>query len=92
MRQIELGAESKFPFTFYILDVFTEKPCSKPFEHNVLYIPIITLSHATSQNLNCVKTWLSIICLDVGNVIDAVRLLAKKTVYKCFTASILALI
>ena len=32
----------------YILCVFTEKPYSKPLERNVVYIPIITLSHAMS--------------------------------------------
>ena len=34
----------------YILGVFTEKPNSKPLERNVVYIPIITLSHATSHD------------------------------------------
>ena len=34
----------------YILGVFTEKPYSKPLERNVVYIPIITLSHATSHD------------------------------------------
>ena len=29
----------------YVLGEFTEKPYSKPFERNVVYIPIITLSH-----------------------------------------------
>ena len=33
----------------YILGVFTGKPCSKPLECNVVYIPIITLSHVTSH-------------------------------------------
>ena len=32
----------------YVLGVFTEKSCSKPLERNVVYIPITTLSHATS--------------------------------------------
>ena len=34
----------------YILGVFTEKPYSKPLERNVVYIPIITLSHAASYD------------------------------------------
>ena len=34
----------------YILGVFTEKPYSKPLERTVVYIPIITLSHATSHD------------------------------------------
>ena len=34
----------------YILGVFTEKPYSKPLERNVVYIPVITLSHATSHD------------------------------------------
>ena len=34
----------------YILAVFTEKAYSKPLERNVVYIPIITLSHATSHD------------------------------------------
>ena len=34
----------------YILGVFTEKPYSKPLERNVVYIPIITLSHAMSHD------------------------------------------
>ena len=34
----------------YILDVFTEKPYSKSLERNVVYIPIITLSHKTSHD------------------------------------------
>ena len=36
----------------YILSIFTEKPyrSSKALEHNVVYIPIITLSHATSHD------------------------------------------
>ena len=31
----------------YILGVFTEKLYSKQWEHDAVYIPIITLSHAT---------------------------------------------
>ena len=34
----------------YMLGVFTEKPYSKPLERNVVYIPIITLSHTTSHD------------------------------------------
>ena len=28
----------------------SEKPCSKSLEHNVVYIPIITMSHVTSHD------------------------------------------
>ena len=35
---------------WYILGVFTEKPYSKALERNVVYIPIITLSRATSHD------------------------------------------
>ena len=34
----------------YIVGVFTEIPYGKPLERNVVYIPIITLSHATSHD------------------------------------------
>ena len=34
----------------YILGVYTEKPYSKPLERNVVYIPRITLNHATSHD------------------------------------------
>ena len=36
----------------YILRVLTEKPYSKALEHNIVYIPIITLNHATSHDFN----------------------------------------
>ena len=64
----------------YILGVFTEKPYSKPLESNVVYIPIITLSHATSQDFKWRqnKPWLSTIWLDVCDIIDTVPLLAEK--------------
>ena len=39
-----------FLLYIYIFGVFTEKPYSKPLERNVVYIPIITLSHATSRD------------------------------------------
>ena len=32
----------------YILDIFTEKSYGKSLERNAVYIPITTLSHATS--------------------------------------------
>ena len=50
----------------YILGVFTEKPYSKPLERNVVYIPKITLSHATSHDFKWRqnKPWLSTIWLD----------------------------
>ena len=49
----------------YILGVFTEKPYSKQLERNVVYIPINTLSHATSHdvriNLGCLQSdWMSV--------------------------------
>ena len=83
----------------YILCVFTEKPYCKPLECNVVYIPIIILSHATSHDFKWRqnKPWLSTIWMDVGDVmtcrrrhdvIDAVPLLAAKTACKCFNASI----
>ena len=37
-------------YNIYILGVLTEKPYSKPLERNVVYIPIITLSHAMSHD------------------------------------------
>ena len=42
-------------YNIYILDVFTEKPYSKPLERNVVYSPIITLSRATSYDFNDVR-------------------------------------
>ena len=39
----------------YTLGVFTESPVVKSLERNVVYIPIITLSHATHMNLNKVR-------------------------------------
>ena len=36
--------------TNYILGIFTEKPYSNPLERNVVYIQIITFSHATSHD------------------------------------------
>ena len=39
-----------YPYVFYILGVFTVKLYSDPLERNVVYIPIITLSHATSHD------------------------------------------
>ena len=52
----------------YILGVFTEKP----YERNVVYIPIITLSHMTSHDFKWRqnKLWLSIIWLDVGDELN----------------------
>ena len=35
-------------YNIYILSVFTEKLYSEAMEHNVVYISITTLSHATS--------------------------------------------
>ena len=66
----------------YILCVFTEKPYSKPLERNVVYIPIITLSHAMSVCQN--NPWLY-------NLTGRQHLFAarRKTVCKYFTASIL---
>ena len=64
----------------YILGVFTEKPHSKPLERNVVYIPIITLSHIMSHDFKSrqKKPWLSTIWLDDGNVTDAVSLSEEK--------------
>ena len=36
----------------HILDVLTEKPYSKPLEHNEVYIPVTILSHVTSVTSN----------------------------------------
>ena len=44
---------SKYNNNIYTLGVFTEKPYSKPLERNVVYIPIITLSHAMSHDFKC---------------------------------------
>ena len=35
----------------HIFDTFTEKPFSKPLDRNVVYIPITSLSHATSHDV-----------------------------------------
>ena len=47
----------------YILDVFNEKPFSKPLEPNLVYILIITLSRATSHDFKSRqnKPWLSMV-------------------------------
>ena len=60
----------------YILGVFTEKHYNKPLERNVIYIPIITLSHATSHDFRwrLDKPWLSTIWFDVGDVITSLTL------------------
>ena len=73
----------------YILGVFTEKPYSKPLECNVVYIPIIILSHATSHDFKWCqnKPWLSTIwleCQQRHDVIDAVPLLAEKLLVNVF--------
>ena len=55
MNLTNKGKEAAVRYTLrsntYILGVFTEKPYSKPLEGNVVYIPIITLSHATSHDV-----------------------------------------
>ena len=63
--------------TFTFLVFFTEKPCSKQLERNVVYVPIITLSHATSHDFKWRqnKSWLSAIWLDVGDVMTSMALL-----------------
>ena len=65
---------------FTVFGVFTDKPYSRLLERNVVYSPIITLSHATLHDFKWRqnKPWLSTILLDVGDVIDAVPLLAEK--------------
>ena len=46
LRLLNLGINPNI----YILGVFTEKSYSKPLERNVVYIPIITLSHVMSHD------------------------------------------
>ena len=60
----------------YILGVFTEKRYSKPLERNVVCIPIITLSRATSHDFKWRqnKPWLSTVWLDVGDVMTSLTL------------------
>ena len=60
----------------YIPVVFTEKPCSKPLERNVVYILMITLSHAMSHDFKWRqnKPWLFTIWLDVGDVMTSLTL------------------
>ena len=51
-------------YNICILGVFTENPySSKPLERNVVYIPIITLSHATTHGFKWRQNepWLSTI-------------------------------
>ena len=83
-------------YNIYILGVFTEKPYSKQLECNLVYIPIITLSHATSHDFKWHqnKPWLSTIWLDVSDVMMSLTLFRcwQKNACKCFPASILALI
>ena len=43
-----------FTVCIYIFGVITEKPFTKPLECNVVYIPILTVSHATSHNFSAV--------------------------------------
>ena len=71
-------------FNLYILGAFTEKPCSKPLERNVVYTSIITLSHATSHDVKGRqnKPWISKISLDVVN--DTVLLLVEKVCANVF--------
>ena len=60
----------------YSLGIFTEKPYSKPLGCNVVYIPIITLSHATSHDFKWRqnKPWLSTLWLDVGDAMKSLAL------------------
>ena len=65
---------------------------SKLSKYNIVYIPIITFSHVT---LNDVKIAMSLYCL-IGrrrrhDVIDFVSLLAEKKCLKCFHVSSFAL-
>ena len=71
----------------YILSVFTDKSYSKKLERNVVYIPVITLSHA-AYDLNDVKINRGSLSL-IGrrrrlDVIDAFSLLAEKNCVKMF--------
>ena len=72
--------QNRWYSNIYILGVFTEKPYSKPLESNVVYISIITLSHATSYDFKWrqSKPWLSTIWLDVGDVMTPLTLLVEK--------------
>ena len=45
-----MGTVLMYMFGNIYIGEFTEKPYSKPLEHNVVYIPIIILSHATSHD------------------------------------------
>ena len=49
-KDSKYSVKSRIRINIYILGVFTEKPYSKPLKCNVVYIPIITLSHATSHD------------------------------------------
>ena len=73
---------------FTILGVFTEKPCSKLLECNVVYIPVITssqvMSTASKQTMaiyNLPGHW------QHHDIIEAVPLFAEKTTCKRFKAS-----
>ena len=70
------SCEQRLYYNIYILNVFTEKPYSKPLERNIVYIPRITLSHATSHAIKWRqnKPWLSTIWLDVGDVMTSLKL------------------
>ena len=61
----------------YILGVFTDNPYSKPLERNVVYISIISLSHAKSHDFKWRqnKPWLFTIWLDVRDVMTSLTLL-----------------
>ena len=63
----------------YILDVFTEKPYSKPLERTVVYIPLITLSHTKSHDFKINHGLYNLIGhRRRHDIIDAVPLLAEK--------------
>ena len=61
-----------FTFLVYLL----KKPYSKPLKCNLVYIPIITLSHTTSRDIKWRqnKPWLPSIWLDIGDVITSLTL------------------
>ena len=83
-------------FNIYILGVFTGKPYSKPLEHNVVYIPIITLRHATSHDFKWRQINHGSLQSDWTSATSwrhwRCSAVSRQTACKCFPASMLALI
>ena len=73
----------------YILSVFAVKPFRKQLECKVIYIPIITISHATSYDVKINMVFYNLIrrrrCNDV---IYAVPLIAEKLLVNVFLLQI----